>query len=376
MIYKWGFTASEAIAFQRFMRPGCVVGPQQHFLYANQHIWVKWAALDSVKRSSTPSSQVTTSASVTTADSPAKPTSASQRAATPPPQTEGHPAAPVPGQPRKTPGAKSRHGIALPETNDDNQEEPEAIMIASTSKSPDKTGGVLQPPRAEADDSGMELDDVEDAIIPRTEPAPPHKASSHSRPSPAASSRPGSRIAKSKSPLTTNLDNRPMATASGRSASSVANVPRSKTAKNLGVLSDNKPSHPSTTTTDRYNLRQASRGSPGPAVPNKPAVPRPARSTRPAPPEHGAQSPSRLPTARSGATKRKGAISPSQPAGREQLNGTHDVFTADQPSRPQPPRHSQQVQQKQNASHGSKMTRLRKKSLKETDGHQSVKAAA
>ena len=26
MIYKWGFTAAEAIAFQRFMRPGCVVG--------------------------------------------------------------------------------------------------------------------------------------------------------------------------------------------------------------------------------------------------------------------------------------------------------------------------------------------------------------
>jgi protein-tyrosine phosphatase len=29
LIWKYGFTANEAIAFMRIIRPGCVVGPQQ-----------------------------------------------------------------------------------------------------------------------------------------------------------------------------------------------------------------------------------------------------------------------------------------------------------------------------------------------------------
>ncbi|KAI9732063.1 MAG: cell division control protein 14 [Claussenomyces sp. TS43310] len=42
LIYRYGFTANEIIAFMRFMRPGMVVGPQQHWLHLNQGIFRKW----------------------------------------------------------------------------------------------------------------------------------------------------------------------------------------------------------------------------------------------------------------------------------------------------------------------------------------------
>ncbi|KAG8961767.1 cell division control protein 14 [Tulasnella sp. 419] len=46
LIYKYGFTANEAIAFMRIVRPGCVVGPQQQYMYTRQLEWIKWAAVD------------------------------------------------------------------------------------------------------------------------------------------------------------------------------------------------------------------------------------------------------------------------------------------------------------------------------------------
>ncbi|EIN10384.1 phosphotyrosine protein, partial [Punctularia strigosozonata HHB-11173 SS5] len=42
MIWKYGFTANEAIAFMRIVRPGSVVGPQQHYMYLKQLEWNKW----------------------------------------------------------------------------------------------------------------------------------------------------------------------------------------------------------------------------------------------------------------------------------------------------------------------------------------------
>lgn len=42
LIYRYGFTANEIIAFMRFMRPGMVVGPQQHWLHLNQGIFRSW----------------------------------------------------------------------------------------------------------------------------------------------------------------------------------------------------------------------------------------------------------------------------------------------------------------------------------------------
>ena len=42
LIYRYGFTANEMIAYMRFMRPGMVVGPQQHWLHLNQGTFREW----------------------------------------------------------------------------------------------------------------------------------------------------------------------------------------------------------------------------------------------------------------------------------------------------------------------------------------------
>ncbi|KAK9464401.1 dual specificity protein phosphatase [Lipomyces arxii] len=42
LIYAYAFTANEVIAYMRFIRPGMVVGPQQHWLYIHQHEFKEW----------------------------------------------------------------------------------------------------------------------------------------------------------------------------------------------------------------------------------------------------------------------------------------------------------------------------------------------
>jgi cell division cycle 14 len=49
LIYRHGFTANEIIAFMRFMRPGMVVGPQQHWLHLNQGAFREWWFEDQMK---------------------------------------------------------------------------------------------------------------------------------------------------------------------------------------------------------------------------------------------------------------------------------------------------------------------------------------
>ncbi|KAE8849360.1 hypothetical protein HRS9122_03376 [Pyrenophora teres f. teres] len=49
LIYKHGFTANEIIAYMRFMRPGMVVGPQQHWLHLNQGTFREWWYEDTMK---------------------------------------------------------------------------------------------------------------------------------------------------------------------------------------------------------------------------------------------------------------------------------------------------------------------------------------
>ena len=49
LIYRHGFTANEIIAFMRFMRPGMVVGPQQHWLHLNQGTFREWWWEDTMK---------------------------------------------------------------------------------------------------------------------------------------------------------------------------------------------------------------------------------------------------------------------------------------------------------------------------------------
>ena len=43
-IYKYGFTAQEVIGFMRIVRPGMVVGGQQHFMLLNQMKWAGWVS--------------------------------------------------------------------------------------------------------------------------------------------------------------------------------------------------------------------------------------------------------------------------------------------------------------------------------------------
>ncbi|QSL65909.1 hypothetical protein MERGE_003046 [Pneumocystis wakefieldiae] len=44
LIYKYSFTANEVIAYMRVMRPGMVVGSQQHWLHINQHHFKTWTS--------------------------------------------------------------------------------------------------------------------------------------------------------------------------------------------------------------------------------------------------------------------------------------------------------------------------------------------
>ncbi|KAG9014961.1 cell division control protein 14 [Tulasnella sp. JGI-2019a] len=139
LIYKYGFTANEAIAFMRIVRPGCVVGPQQQYMYTRQLEWAKWAAVDEYRRTEEADRAVTRLGATTPPDdmdelaigvsagrstTPSTPKASTRQLkplpVTPPRQvgdTVGPaPAAvgpldiaqdgPPPGQPRKTPRAK------------------------------------------------------------------------------------------------------------------------------------------------------------------------------------------------------------------------------------------------------------------------------
>ncbi|KAI1173633.1 tyrosine-protein phosphatase CDC14 [Nemania sp. FL0916] len=50
LIYRHGFTADEIISFMRFMRPGMVVGPQQHWLHINQGVFREWWIEEKMER--------------------------------------------------------------------------------------------------------------------------------------------------------------------------------------------------------------------------------------------------------------------------------------------------------------------------------------
>ena len=123
LIYRYGFTATEIIAFMRFMRPGMVVGPQQHWLHLNQNSFREWWYEDTMKEK--------LAAQLAPPVTPGRP-SIKQRAnnsfATPPSnghskraalgeidnneaaaQPEENLPAPTPGQPRKSHRKDSRH---------------------------------------------------------------------------------------------------------------------------------------------------------------------------------------------------------------------------------------------------------------------------
>lgn len=49
LLYKHDWTANELISYMRFMRPGMVVGPQQHWLHLHQHEFRRWWYEDNMK---------------------------------------------------------------------------------------------------------------------------------------------------------------------------------------------------------------------------------------------------------------------------------------------------------------------------------------
>ncbi|THH18034.1 hypothetical protein EW146_g2891 [Bondarzewia mesenterica] len=162
LIWKYGFTATEAIAFMRIVRPGCVVGPQQQYMYCKQLEWSKWAAVDEMRRNQVSSALASTI--VTPATPPAETdenvpmdavaTNAIMLPSTPPPTTlppitpSKHVAAAAakaksiapPGQPRKTPNAKR---VALDSSDDEGDDALPALGAAPPARqklrSPPKT---------------------------------------------------------------------------------------------------------------------------------------------------------------------------------------------------------------------------------------------
>lgn len=96
LIWKYQFTASEVIGYMRMMRPGCVVGPQQHYMYERAGTWMRWGVEHRLRIElqgavpQTPSAKRTQDATHTPHTAPAvKPT-------------------PCVGQPRKSPSPKRR----------------------------------------------------------------------------------------------------------------------------------------------------------------------------------------------------------------------------------------------------------------------------
>ncbi|OAA68480.1 protein-tyrosine phosphatase [Niveomyces insectorum RCEF 264] len=77
LIYRHGFTANEVISFMRFMRPGMVVGPQQHWLHLNQGIFREWWVEERLERKLRREFAATTAAAAASAASVAAAAAAS-----------------------------------------------------------------------------------------------------------------------------------------------------------------------------------------------------------------------------------------------------------------------------------------------------------
>jgi cell division cycle 14 len=123
LIYRYGFTANEIISFMRFMRPGMVVGPQQHWLHLNQGAFREWWFEDTLRQ------KLAVSGPVTPGRPSQKPRMSPGQIATPPSpshpkrsalgeidhneasvnQVEDNLPAPTPGQPRKSHRKDPKH---------------------------------------------------------------------------------------------------------------------------------------------------------------------------------------------------------------------------------------------------------------------------
>lgn len=108
LVYRYGFTANEVIAYMRFMRPGMVVGPQQHWLHLNQGEFRQWWFEDTILQAALEKQAVQLAPlrtptkgkqRVISASTPARRNVLSEMAANE--STSQALPAPTPGQPRK-----------------------------------------------------------------------------------------------------------------------------------------------------------------------------------------------------------------------------------------------------------------------------------
>jgi cell division cycle 14 len=128
----------------RIVRPGCVVGPQQQFMYVKQLEWVKWAAADEMRRTQTAAvlasaaivAPVTPPAETDTENVPMDTAPTVAGVSIVPPVTPSKHvavasararAAVPPGQPRKTPNAKR---VATDSSDDEMEDERGDILPA------------------------------------------------------------------------------------------------------------------------------------------------------------------------------------------------------------------------------------------------------
>lgn len=128
LIYRHGFTADEVISFMRFMRPGMVVGPQQHWLHLNQGTFREWWVEERIERRLRREMASAAPVPSTPVRAMQKNTVRNGHTSTPPNRSpssrtplseldqertngaqEDYLPAPTPGQPRKTTRAADRH---------------------------------------------------------------------------------------------------------------------------------------------------------------------------------------------------------------------------------------------------------------------------
>ncbi|CDO74084.1 hypothetical protein BN946_scf185043.g134 [Trametes cinnabarina] len=255
LIWKYGFTATEAIAFMRIVRPGSVVGPQQQYMYLKQLEWTKWAAVDEMRKLQQSSVMAATAlvAPVTppaeqeeemdvftdattativmssTTTIPVPPVTPSKHVAAA--AAKAHAIAP-PGQPRKTPAAK---------------------RVASDS---------------DAEDDG----DVLPALpaVPRRSKSKPASARTASQRAPASEQRP-SRVTRSAANAAVKKVNAVLSTTKTTKANGPNKIPRLANGTSArGTATTSKeaalvPAAPTTTTTTTRPLRPRQPGSPTPS---------------------------------------------------------------------------------------------------------------
>ncbi|KIJ32361.1 hypothetical protein M422DRAFT_184583 [Sphaerobolus stellatus SS14] len=198
LIWKYGFTANEAIAFMRIVRPGCVVGPQQQYMYLKQLEWAKWAAVDELQRAQAAASAASNVSPVTP---PREPTELATDI--PPVTPHRHVAKSVaatraiatPGQPRKTPGAKRHRTVETGE----NEEEDELDTLGVLGACPP----VRKSPRTATATTRIPATERTLRTRPTTSAArKPAPGASTSKGPPARIPRPAATTAKSGPPVT------------------------------------------------------------------------------------------------------------------------------------------------------------------------------